>query len=372
MKICAVIAEYNPFHDGHLNQIRYIKDQLPDAAIVAIMSGNIVQRGELAVLDKYVRAESAVKCGVDAVLELPYPWCGGSAGYFARGAVEIAKAVGAHYLCFGSESGDIDELKRAAHRTVSAEYTLLLESLIKDEPETAYIALSRKAYRQLYGDNIPDGANNTLAIEYLKYTGNSIVPLTYKRTYPSSATAARGFYRTGDMAALNATVPEILHDLYANNDVVCAERVAPLILWQLCNSNLQELSEYADADMGIAGRIQAAAKESGSLEELYKRCATKKYTDSRVRRVVLNMILGTKKHLLDDVPRFTVLLSANEKGRKAVRQIKKTGNIEIITKPADHDTAQEQFMFSNKADTLFAAAQGKSHASTLKKKPVIL
>ena len=85
MKICAVIAEYNPFHNGHLKQIEYIKEHLPDTAIVAIMSGNVVQRGELAVLDKYTRAHCAVLCGVDAVLELPYPWCGASAGYFALG-----------------------------------------------------------------------------------------------------------------------------------------------------------------------------------------------------------------------------------------------------------------------------------------------
>jgi predicted nucleotidyltransferase len=119
MKICAIITEYNPFHNGHLKQIEYIRENLSDTTIVAIMSGNVVQRGELAVYDKYTRAEMALRCGVDAVLELPYPWCGASAGYFAKGGVEIAKAIGADYLCFGSESGDIEELKAVDINTLS-------------------------------------------------------------------------------------------------------------------------------------------------------------------------------------------------------------------------------------------------------------
>ncbi len=371
MKICAVIAEYNPFHNGHTKQIEYIKENLPDTAIVAIMSGNVVQRGELAVLDKYVRAEIAVKCGVDAVLELPYPWCGASAGYFARGGVEIAKAIGVDYLCFGSESGEIDELRSVAENTLSTEYISLLDSLIKNEPEVSYISLSRRAYRELYGCDIPDGANNTLAIEYLKHIGN-ITPVTYKRTYPSSATAAREFIRTGSMKSFFQTVPEASFEIYKNSSFTDNEKIASIVLWKLCSTSPEEICRYADIDMGIASRLISAANECTALSELYEKAATKKYTNSRLRRCVLNIVLGTAKDRLDRSPIFTTLLAANENGCKAIKQIKKQGSIEVITKPADHESVKEQFEFSNKADRLFAAARGENFSDIFKKKPVIL
>lgn len=371
MKICAVIAEYNPFHNGHLKQIEYIKENLPDTVTVAIMSGNIVQRGELAVLDKYTRAEMALRCGVDAVLELPYPWCGGSAGYFARGGVEIAKAIGADYLCFGSESGDTDELRRVAERTLSEEYLSLLDSLVKTEQESPYIALSRRAYRELYGEDIPDGANNTLAIEYLKHIGD-ITPVTYKRTFPSSATAAREYYRKGLTDDLKGTVPSEVSELCKKNIPVSDSCIGDIILWRLCSAEKEELCRYADVDMGIASRLISSALESDTYDILMEKAASKKYTNSRLRRCILNILLGTTKDKLEAVPAFTTLLSANEKGCKAVKQIKKKGNITVITKPADHSEVKEQFDFSAKADKLYCIADGKSAVEIFKKKPVIL
>lgn len=371
MKICAVIAEYNPFHNGHLKQIEYIKENLSDTAIVAIMSGNIVQRGELAVLDKYTRAEIAVKCGADAVIELPYPWCGSSAGYFANGGVEIAKAIGADYLCFGSESGDIDALKRVAKHTVSEEYLSLLDSLVKSEQESSYISLSRRAYKELYGEGIPDGANNTLAIEYLKHIGD-ITPITYKRTYPSSATAARGFLKNDELDSFKSTVPEAAIDIYEKSRFTDNEAMASVALWRLRSSTPDELCRYADIDSGIASRLISCANESTTLSELYERCSTKKYTNSRLRRCVLNILLGTTKEMLEDVPEFTTLLCANEKGCKAVKQMKKQGSIEIITKPADHKAVEKQFLFSNRADKLFATANNEAPSEVFKKKPIII
>ncbi len=367
MKLCAIIAEYNPFHNGHSKQIEYIKEILPDSVIVAIMSGNIVQRGELAVLDKYTRAETAVRCGVDAVLELPYPWCGGSAGYFARGAMDIAKGIGADCLCFGSESGDIKELRACADRMSSREYTDLLDKLTREEQDTPYIALSRRAYKELYGCDIPDGANNTLAIEYLKNIGD-ITPITYKRSYPSSATAARGFYRSGDMMSLCATVPFEAYKIYSEHAPTSDEALSHIALWHLRNKE----PKGADIDTGIASRMKSAANEATMLSEFYERCATKKYTNSRLRRAVLNSLLGTTKQMLEAAPVYTMLLAANERGCKAVKQIKKRGDIILITKPADHNGAEDQFFLSFEADKLFATARGESPADIMKKKPVII
>ena len=308
---------------------------------------------------------------MDAVLELPYPWCGGSAGYFARGAVDIAKGIGADYLCFGSESGDIEELKLVAERINSGEYTALLDSLIKEEQDTSYIALSRRAYEKLYNSEIPDGANNTLAIEYLKNIGD-VTPITYKRTFPSSATEARGLYRAGYMDKLEATVPHVAYQVYKAWMPAEPENMGMAVLWQLRNMRAEEICLCADVDMGLASRIVEAANESSSITELYERCATKKYTNSRVRRAVMNILLGTTKERLEDIPAFTTLLAANEKGCKVVRQIKKQGGITVITKPADHTEGKEQFEFSVKADKLFYTAKGLPISKIFKNKPVIL
>lgn len=115
----AIIAEYNPFHNGHKYQIECVRREFPQACIIALMSGNFVQRGEGAILPKYLRAEIAVKCGVNAVLELPYPYSSGNAEYFARGAIEILNSLGVDYLCFGSECGDVDTLMNAVRRLLS-------------------------------------------------------------------------------------------------------------------------------------------------------------------------------------------------------------------------------------------------------------
>ena len=121
MKVTAVIAEYNLFHNGHIRQLEYIREHDGDDTLrLVIMSGNYVQRGELAVIDKYVRAEAAIRCGADIVLELPYPWSCGSAEYFSRGAVGLYSAIASGLpgiefrLCFGSESGDLSKLVKTA------------------------------------------------------------------------------------------------------------------------------------------------------------------------------------------------------------------------------------------------------------------
>lgn len=380
MKLCVIIAEYNPFHRGHKEQIEYVKANYPDHTVAVIMSGNMVQRGELAILDKYRRAQAALLCGADLVLELPYPYCCSSAGYFAFSGVSIADRIGADILCFGSECGDIPLLFGVAQRTLTEEYITYLEQLTKDSKNTSesYISLYRRAYRELYGEEIPEGANNTLAIEYCRAItalGSDIIPITNKRTSPYSATASRYYYRKGSEELWTA-VPDEVTEIYKGTQPCDPEAAAGIILWYFRNADAEKLSEFADTDLGLAARLISCAGESASLEELYSKAATKKYTDSRVRRAVFNCLLGVTKEMLENEPAFSTLLGASSLGCKALKEIKKSGSLPIITKPADYrsyaEDVQRAFLFSNKADMLFATATGEKSDDILRKGPVII
>ncbi|MBR5515605.1 MAG: nucleotidyltransferase family protein [Clostridia bacterium] len=380
MKICAIITEYNPFHKGHFEQIEFLKNNYSDICVVSIMSGNIVQRGELAVLEKYKRAEAAVKMGADIVLELPYPYSCSSAGYFAGAGVFLADSIGADMLCFGSECGDLGLLYKVAKRTLDDEYIFRLQELVQGGKNTSesYISLYRRAYSELYGEEIPEGANNTLAIEYLRALialDSRIVPITNKRTSPYSASATRYFYRRGEKEMFSY-LPEALFEFYSSNKPCTSQDAAKVILWHLANADSMELSQFADVDQGLASRLISCAQESADLAEFFSKAATKKYTDSRVRRAVFNCLLGVKKDMLEAPPLYTLLLAASSLGCRTLKEIKKNSRVEIITKPAGYKElnkdVQNAFLLSCKADALFFTATGEKIGDILRRSPVIL
>ena len=191
MKTVAIVCEYNPFHNGHKYQIDQIKREFgEDTAIIAIMSGNFVERGDVAVLDKFKRARMAVENGVSLVLELPFPFSLSSAERFAQGAVEIAHRLKTvNILSFGSECGSVERLSRIAERVLSEEFDLALKNTLNaDGNESLGYAKARTmTYEALYGKEdaqILLSPNNILAIEYLKALkklGSPILPHTVLR-----------------------------------------------------------------------------------------------------------------------------------------------------------------------------------------------
>ena len=181
-EIVAIICEYNPFHNGHKYQVDKIKEMFPDSIVVSIMSGNFTQRGEFALFDKYTRAKAAVICGVDCVIELPYPFCASNAEVFAKAGVYIASKLGATYLCFGIEDGDIKDLTEIADTIDSEEFTKKFEEL-KQDKSISYPKLREIVCREL-GKELPNSSNKILGVEYIraiKKYGNSIIPVAIKR-----------------------------------------------------------------------------------------------------------------------------------------------------------------------------------------------
>ena len=378
----AIVSEYNPFHNGHFYQIQKIKEYFPDSTVISIMSGSLVQRGELALLSKYNRAEIAVKNGVDLVFELPSVYSNAPANIFAFSAVYIMqKLSGVDYICFGSECGDLDTLDFAAEKILSDDFNLKLRGIIKTDKNNSYPQNLYNLFRGLYGEDkaqVLKGSNNILAIEYikaLKKIKSDIKPLTVKRTgadfnsreFDKNAVSA-GFIRNvvrenkivGDYAhgvpfgksIINSNlrdavgvVPykdfmpeaacEIFVDLINNGKFTDINNISPAIISNLGRIDVEEIAGFAEVSKSEAHKIKKSLDGCFDYDSLIKKLEAKHNTSSSVRRMFLNIFFGITKEMQKNPPDFTVLLAFNKKGGEFLNKIRKTAEIDIVTKPAD-------------------------------------
>lgn len=383
MTTVAIICEYNPFHNGHKYMIDRIREMFTeDVAIVSIMSGNFTQRGELAIADKTVRAKAAVLCGVDLVLELPFPFCCSSAEIFARSGVKIADAIGADYLVFGSECGDIEALSRIAKNMTSPAFESTLQGIRDDRSQGAmgYPQMLEKAYRTLYPSEKFDisSSNNILGLEYIKaikYFASDIIPLTIKREGAKylddsiienealqSATALRSLLFKNDNSA-SEYMPKNAYNEFieARSMGLAPASLNTLSAAVISNFRLNSPSDIKihDADDGLYNRLCTLSMRTNSISSLSALAETKKYTRSRINRAILYSFFGVTSSMVNEYPHFTQVLAMNQIGRSVLRGIKKCG-FPCITKPADYtaysDEVISQKELANKADSVYALA----------------
>ena len=384
MKVAAIITEYNPFHNGHKYQVDKIRELLgDDTAIVAIMSGNFTQRGELAIADKTIRAKAAVECGVNLVLELPFPYSMSSAEFFSRAGVAIANKIGVvDYLVFGSESGNITELSDIASIMLSSEYQLTLDTIQNDNeyrslgyPELCEIALSR-----VYGKELTRNffsPNNILGIEYIKALnslGSDIIPITIKREGSGyldlinpmsefqSASAIREEILEGNISALDF-IPENAKNAYleALKEGKFPSDISKLDLAIISFFRLNSPSadcEIHDAAGGLYNRLCEMSAEATSISNLTRLTETKKFTSARIRRTIWNSYFGVTSSVVRSLPSYTQVLAMDTLGRSVLKRIKKESDFPIITKPSSFkDLSDDVIMaknLSNKADSVYA------------------
>ena len=378
----AIICEFNPFHNGHAHLFSEARKRGAEN-IVCIMSGNFIQRGEIAIGDKYSRAEAALLSGADLVLELPMPFSAAGAEYFATAGVEIAERLGIVCdLVFGSESGDIGRLTEIAKNQLSDEFVSALRTLYKGE--AGYAAAVQLAYESLYGKNeVMASPNNILAIEYIKALmkmESKITPVTVKREdnflsesidgeFPS-ASALRRMIFSGDKEKIASHMPkeayEVLLRAEKNGDFPTdMEKYGLYILSAMRLASPELISECEGISGGLQNRIVRTAAEARSYEELCKMLSTKKYTDARLRRALLFSSLGIKSDDMRLSPFYTRLLAVNEKGRELLSDIRKNGRISVVTKTSDKRSviegldaekkreAERLYEIEKKADALF-------------------
>lgn len=326
MSVAAIICEYNPFHHGHAYQLETIRERLgQDTVILSLMSGSVVQRGEIAVVEKYSRAAAAVTMGADLVLELPYPYCGSVAEHFALGAVSILKNLGCvDYLVFGSETGDVTVLKEHVKRRFCPEFNAYLHQKRKEYKNLSFPQLVSKCYNESYGLDFPNTPNDILGMYYLyaidKLNADFAV-ITHTRLQGSSATKARENMKNGTLEYIPQGVRE-----YFSTSPATLENAERAILYAL--------RESGDAEM------KAASGDAVSLSDVYQNLGDKNSTNANLKRKVMGCLLGYTQNVFD-LPLFTNVLGMNEKGAALLHRCKKTSQIPIVTKPADYRRYEE-------------------------------
>lgn len=337
MDICAIIAEFNPFHNGHAYLIRQAR-QMGAGHIVAVMSGNFVQRGEAAIAEKRVRTRAALSGGADLVLELPLPYACATAERFSYGAVSILASLGCvDSIVFGSERGDIAVLQRAAGLLEDRRLSGLLRSMRKEG--ITFAKARQTAIAEIGGEEIAElfaSPNNILAIEYLlklRQLAPSIRPLTVPRASVShdSGRPAGGFASASYLR--KAFSPEEL-DAYTPCGFVYEDavkrgmaparmdRLETAILARLRGLNKGRLTSLPDLSEGLENRLHWAIRQAGSLDELYSLVKSKRYTLARVRRLILSAFLGIPGNFCRVPPPYLRILGMNNAGRDVLGKAK--------------------------------------------------
>lgn len=370
MKLTSVICEYNPFHMGHAYQLSEMKKH---GAVVAVMSGSFTQRGTPAVLSKYERAKTAVLCGADLVLELPFPFSSARADLFGAAGVKILSSLGCvDEICFGSETGTIEPLIEAEARLSSSTFQNALEKILSENRNISHRSAMTAAYRSLYGaDSALTGSNDILSLSYLaalREQKSTIKPTTVKRigeTYNgegegfSSATSIREMLKHHDLEAVKRAVPQTCAEILiksAENGEICDEDRLFSLFALLARTREDLLLEIPDIPSELAFRMIKSAKIAKNTEEFLSLAETKLYSRSRIRRGMLYAVIGVKKEDFDKVL-YTTVLAANQTGREILSRIRKTAQIPIITKPADAVNFGEEvsraFSLSARADSVW-------------------
>lgn len=428
MKVTGIIAEYNPFHKGHKYQIDYCKKELNSDYVIVAMSGDYVQRGTPALLPKHVRAEMALRCGADLVLEMPVSVSTASAEAFAMGSVSMLD--GLHIvdsLCFGSEYGEVSALMELAEILIKEpeEYRSLLKEFLSSGlsfPSARCQALTEyfKNPRNFTGDDfdgvltpllnqivqILNSPNNILGIEYCKALlrlKSSIKPVTLKRqgmgyhetladtaadNIPfASASAIRELLKTAltpeTIPHITVQVPDEISSLLASslqrNEILTEAVLDPLLSYCILKENTSGLSTYLDVSTDLAERIMNRSNEINSFSEAASLLKTKELTQTRIQRALLHIILGIQK--VPAIVPYARVLGFRKESSALLKEIKGSSSIPLVTKLADADSLldeagrlllYETTFASNLYEKLLCQKSGRKFVHEYQKRLVIL
>ncbi len=362
MKICAIICEYNPFHNGHLYQLREAKRLSGADALLCIMSGNFVQRGEAAVMDKYTRARHAVLAGADIVIELPTPFATSNAELFAKGAIHLLSSIPAvTTLCFGAENADKQALLSAANALNSEPTEISLK--IKEEMAkgVSYARAHSIAWQGVIPEELLTNPNNILALEYakailLKKAVVNLLPIERigggykeKKLRPdfASATAIRATIADGK-SPQNALPNFVIADL----PNALETRLDTLEKYAIFKKTPQEIAKTCDCTEGLENALKKAADLSSPLEETL---TSARYTSARIRRIALQNLLDITEEMIRNCltsPLYLRVLAA-KKDCKALLGALSQSTFPLLARAHDEDKLQGSAKFCFQKD-LFA------------------
>mgnify|MGYP003293957522 CR=1 FL=1 len=348
LKTYGIVAEYNPFHNGHKYHIDMIR-QSGGTHIVAVMSGNFVQRGDVAVLDKFTRARLAVENGVDLVIELPTPYAVSTAETFARGAVSILSDMNCiDGISFGCENDDIALLRASAEASERIRNSDRLKEMLREGEN--YPSPMAEIVGEEYPPEVAEifsSPNNLLALEYIRQAnekcGNSDI-LPIKRTSVghdsddisgdfASASKIREMLSNGEDT--QKFVPYGTFWGSETAQLYSIKELEKVILYRMRTMTAGEISRLPDVSQGLEGRIVNAVKSATTLDELLSGIKTRRYPMARIRRIIISALLGVTSEDSAGNPPYARVLALNDRGAEVLKKAKKSSVIPVSTSLAE-------------------------------------
>lgn len=331
--IYGLVSEFNPFHNGHKWLIDKVKTE--NDTVVTVMSSSFVQRGDISIISKMDRTFASLKNGVDLVLELPSVYSLSSAEDFGKSSIEILKGTNIiDKVVFGSECGDVDLLKKG----ISAFKDENVQNLIKENMNkgVTYPKAIHNSILELYSDDIAnlfDGSNNILGMEYLKSLENSnISAITFSRKGAGhNDEFSSGDFASGSYIRDNYSNRELYTPKYPITDTAKIENIEKIILYKLSSMTENDLRNIPDVQEGFENRIIKAVQNTNNFYELCEKLKTKRYTMSRIRRIICRAILGIDNSVKEIKVPYIRVLGFTEKGSKLLKEIKENGTLPLIT-----------------------------------------
>ncbi len=374
MGATGIIAEFNPLHNGHKKLIDFAKSN--GDAVICVLSGNFVQRGDISVLSKQKRAESALKAGVDIVAEMPVLWSMSTAQSFALAGVFELYNLGADTLLFGSECGDIEKIIHTADILLSDEFSVLVAEKVKSG--VTFAVAREEAATELGSDkDILSKPNNNLGVEYIIAAKKLNLPFKFKTLKREgeehdskmetgifvSSSLIREKMLSGNIAYTERFMPLCMHGVLSDNDIADINRIERAILGILRTKTQDDFKNLPDLSEGIENKLYFSVRVAKSLDELYNMVKSKRYPLARVRRLVLSAALNFDKSFFMRTPPYVRVLGLSKAGEKHMKNavsivpvITKVGNI----KDFDLD-AQKVFSAECRATDLYALAFNAPH-----------
>ncbi|MCW3777640.1 nucleotidyltransferase [Levilactobacillus namurensis] len=364
LRAAGIIAEYNPFHNGHAYQLSQVRTQTDADLIVVAMSGNWVQRGEPALMDKWQRAQAALAGGVDLVVELPTTSAVQPAHLFAAGGVQVLAALGCQWLAFGTEHPDLDYGQLMAHLPTNP-------ATFKRFDQT-YATLFQGYLRDQTGITL-NAANDILGFFYAlanRQAGSPLrlVPLPRRGSQHNdqqiadqarfaSATAIRTAALAGDWDAVRSVVPDTTLTTLQTIRLTSWEDFWPLLRYQLISSAVTDLGALYQMREGVEYRLKKAALPATSFAAFMHAVKTKRYTYTRLQRQATSVLLQTKPTEMLAGPQYLRVLGYNAVGRQYLHQIKKHVALPLVSR-ADREWQQKLGALDNRAGLVRSLVTG--------------
>ncbi len=347
MKVIGIIAEYNPMHNGHIHQIRLAKEKYSASHVIVIMSGSFTQNGNISLLDKYTKASICIKNGADLIIELPTIYATSSSENFAYGAVSLLNSLNiVDEILFGAECKDVQILENIAKKLIDNEKQIISDIDLEEKKSTFAKNRSEVLKNYLTAEEYLEISkpNNILGIEYIK----NIIKLNSNIKFNSisridniSSTKIREALKNNDYTYIKENSATDVYEYLSNIDISklytdnnYLNKLYMLIRYKIITTSLEDLKNIYEVAEGLENKLKKEIVNSASYEEFISNMKSKRYTLARIKRILINVLLGITKDFYDDniiLPSYAHILKFSDEGAKIISNISKASNTILIT-----------------------------------------